>query len=91
MADAGQGNTAYDVSNAAVRTHAVCTPTTCIMRYPGRPSMIVLNIIPVGLDARWRPTAPGQTLDEAEVEAIRYLAGCCRSRTLGWLKASSAA
>ncbi|MEL7466222.1 MAG: ring-hydroxylating oxygenase subunit alpha [Pseudomonadota bacterium] len=79
MADAGQGaNTAYDVSNATVRTHAVwwLWPTTCLMRYPGRSSMIVLNIIPVG---------PDRTLetydfyletpepDEAELEAIRYL------------------
>ncbi|WP_170415398.1 aromatic ring-hydroxylating oxygenase subunit alpha [Ruegeria atlantica] len=79
MAEAGKGaNTAYDVSNATVRTHAVwwLWPTTCLMRYPGRSSMIVLNIIPIG---------PDRTLetydffletpepDEAELEAIRYL------------------
>ncbi|MCI5096194.1 MAG: ring-hydroxylating oxygenase subunit alpha [Rhodobacteraceae bacterium] len=79
MAEAGKGaNTAYDVSNATVRTHAVwwLWPTTCLMRYPGRSSMIVLNIIPVG---------PDRTLetydffletpepDEMELEAIRYL------------------
>jgi choline monooxygenase len=79
MAEAGNGaNTAYDVSNAAVRTHAVwwLWPTTCLMRYPGRSSMIVLNIIPAG---------PERTLetydfyletpepDAAEREAIRYL------------------
>ncbi|MEM7428233.1 MAG: Rieske 2Fe-2S domain-containing protein, partial [Pseudomonadota bacterium] len=79
MAEAGKGtNSAYDVSNAKVRTHAVwwLWPTTCLMRYPGRSSMIVLNIIPVG---------PDRTLetydffletpepDEAELEAIRYL------------------
>ena len=79
MADAGKGtNSAYDVSNAAVRTHAVwwLWPTTCLMRYPGRSSMIVLNIIPAG---------PDRTLetydfyletpepDAAELEAIRYL------------------
>ncbi|WP_050604633.1 SRPBCC family protein [Ruegeria sp. 6PALISEP08] len=79
MAEAGKGaNTAYDVSNASVRTHAVwwLWPTTCLMRYPGRSSMIVLNIIPIG---------PDRTLetydffletpepDEAELEAIRYL------------------
>ena len=53
MADAGNGaNSAYDVSNASVRTHAVwwLWPTTCLMRYPGRSSMIVLNIIPIGPD-----------------------------------------
>ena len=79
MADAGQGsNTAYDVSNAAVRTHAVwwLYPTTCIMRYPGRPSMIILNIIPVGPDRTLETYdffLVDQTPDEAEVEAIRYL------------------
>ena len=79
MADAGKGaNTAYDVSNATVRTHAVwwLWPTTCLMRYPGRSSMIVLNIIPIG---------PDRTLetydffletpepDPMELDAIRYL------------------
>ncbi|KNG95107.1 aromatic ring-hydroxylating oxygenase subunit alpha [Pseudaestuariivita atlantica] len=79
MADAGKGaNSAYDVSNATVRTHAVwwLWPTTCLMRYPGRSSMIVLNIIPVG---------PDRTLetydffletpepDAMELDAIRYL------------------
>ncbi len=79
MAEAGKGaNTAYDVSNATVRTHAVwwLWPTTCLMRYPGRSSMIVLNIVPAG---------PDRTLetydffletpepDEMELEAIRYL------------------
>ena len=79
MADAGQGsNSAYDVSNAAVRTHAVwwLYPTTCIMRYPGRPSMIILNIIPVGPDRTLETYdffLVDQTPDEAEVEAIRYL------------------
>jgi choline monooxygenase len=79
MADAGQrANSAYDTSNATVRTHAVwwLWPTTCLMRYPGRSSMIVLNIIPVG---------PDRTLetydffletpepDETEKAAINYL------------------
>ncbi|MEM7057919.1 MAG: ring-hydroxylating oxygenase subunit alpha [Pseudomonadota bacterium] len=79
MADAGTSeNAAYDVSNATVRTHAVwwLWPTTCLMRYPGRSSMIVLNIIPAG---------PNRTLetydffletpepDDMELEAIRYL------------------
>lgn len=79
MAEAGKGtNTAYDVSNATVRTHAVwwLWPTTCLMRYPGRSSMIVLNIIPIG---------PDRTLetydffletpepDPMEIDAMRYL------------------
>ena len=79
MAEAGQqANSAYDTSKAKVRTHAVwwLWPTTCLMRYPGRSSMIVLNIIPVG---------PERTLetydfyletpepDETELAAIKYL------------------
>ena len=79
MAEAGKGqNSAYDTSKASVRTHAVwwLWPTTCLMRYPGRSSMIVLNIVPVG---------PDRTLetydffletpepDAMEKEAIRYL------------------
>ena len=79
MADAGKdSNSAYDVSNATVRTHAVwwLWPTTCLMRYPGRSSMIVLNIIPVG------PNRTLETYDfyletpdatEAELESMRYL------------------
>jgi len=53
MAEAGNSpNSAYDVSSATVKTHAVwwLWPTTCLMRYPGRSSMIVLNIIPMGPD-----------------------------------------
>ena len=79
MAEAGQQpNSAYDTSKAKVRTHAVwwLWPTTCVMRYPGRSSMIVLNIIPMG---------PDRTLetydffletpepDETEKAAIHYL------------------
>lgn len=79
MADAGKtANTAYDTSNATVRTHAVwwLWPTTCLMRYPGRSSMIVLNIVPVG------PERTLETYDffletpeatEAELASIKYL------------------
>ena len=79
MADAGKSaNSAYDVSNASVRTHAVwwMWPNTCLMRYPGRSSMIVLNIIPAG------PERTLETYDffletpeptDAERESIRYL------------------
>ena len=76
MADAGQNaNSAYDVSNAAVKTHAVwwMYPTTCIMRYPGRPSMIILNIIPMGPD-RTLETYDFYLVDQTPgQEAIRYL------------------
>ncbi len=79
MADAGKGtNTAYDVSNATVRTHAVwwLWPTTCLMRYPGRSSMIVLNIIPVGPDRTLETydfflETPDP--DPMEQDAMRYL------------------
>lgn len=79
MADAGNStNSAYDVSNATVKTHAVwwLWPNTCIMRYPGRSSMIILNIIPAG------PDRTLETYDffletpdpnEAELESIRYI------------------
>ena len=79
MAEAGKGaNTAYDVSNATVRTHAVwwLWPNTCLMRYPGRSSMIVMNIIPQGPDQTF------ETYDffletpepnEMELDAIRYI------------------
>ncbi|MBY8975917.1 ring-hydroxylating oxygenase subunit alpha [Rhodobacteraceae bacterium NNCM2] len=79
MADAGNSaNSAYDVSNATVKTHAVwwLWPNTCLMRYPGRSSMIVLNIIPAG------PERTLETYDffletkeptEAERDSIRYL------------------
>ena len=79
MADAGNApNAAYDVSAATVRTHAVwwLWPNTCLMRYPGRSSMIVLHIIPAG------PERTLETYDffletpepsDAEREAIDYI------------------
>ncbi|MDP7152285.1 MAG: ring-hydroxylating oxygenase subunit alpha [Paracoccaceae bacterium] len=79
MAEAGNNaNSAYDVSNATVKTHAVwwLWPNTCIMRYPGRSSVIILNIVPISPDRTF------ETYDffletpepnEAELEAIRYL------------------
>ena len=79
MADAGKGsNQAYDVSEASVRTHAVwwLWPTTCLMRYPGRSSMIVINIIPAGPERTletydfYLETPEPNTM---ETEAIRYL------------------
>ncbi|WP_108882445.1 SRPBCC family protein [Anderseniella sp. Alg231-50] len=79
MADAGSGsNSAYDVSNATVRTHAVwwLWPNTCLMRYPGRSSMIVLNIIPAGPDRTLETYdffLETPDADDMEKEAIRYL------------------
>ena len=79
MAEAGKGtNSAYDVSNATVRTHAVwwLWPTTCLMRYPGRSSMIVLNVIPMGPDRTLETydfflETPDP--DPMELDAMRYL------------------
>jgi len=79
MAEAGKGaNSAYDVSNATVRTHAVwwLWPTTCLMRYPGRSSMIVLNIIPAGPDRTLETYdffLETSEPDDMERDAIRYL------------------
>lgn len=79
MAEAGKSeNTAYDVSDATVKDHAVwwLWPNTCLMRYPGRGNFIVLKIIPVA------PGVTRETYDffletpdpnEAERESIRYL------------------
>ena len=79
MAEAGRGtNSAYDVSNATVRIHAVwwLWPNTCLMRYPGRSSMIVLNIIPAGPDRTLETYdffLETPEANEMEMEAIRYL------------------
>jgi len=79
MADAGNGpNSAYDVSNATVKTHAVwwLWPNTCIMRYPGRSSMIILNIIPAGPDRKLETYdffLETKEPNEAELDSIRYL------------------
>ena len=79
MAEAGKSsNSAYSVDNATVKDHAVwwLWPNTCIMRYPGRGNMIIMQVIPAG---------PDRTLETYdffletaepnadEQEAIRYL------------------
>ncbi len=79
MAEAGrQPNSAYDTSKAKIRTHAVwwLWPTTCLMRYPGRSSMIVLNIIPMGPDRTLETYdffLETSEPDETEKAAIHYL------------------
>lgn len=79
MAEAGKAaNAAYSVEGATVTYHAVwwLWPNTCIMRYPGRGNMIIMQIIPVG------PDRTLETYDfffetaepnEAELEAIKYI------------------
>src|SRR6056297_552124 len=89
MADAGKGtNSAYDVSNATVRTHAVwwLWPTTCLMRYPGRSSMIVLNIIPAGPDRTFETYdffLETPEPDDMERDAIRYLDAVLQVEDIG--------
>lgn len=79
MADAGKSaNTAYDTSNASVQTHAVwwLWPNTCLMRYPGRSSMIVLNVIPAGSDRTFETYdffLETSEADATEIEAIRFI------------------
>jgi carnitine monooxygenase subunit len=79
MADAGQkANSAYDTSSAKVRTHAVwwLWPNTCLMRYPGRSSMIVMHIVPVAADRTLETYdfyLETPEPDEAEKSAIHYL------------------
>ena len=79
MAEAGMTqNSAYDTSSAKVRTHAVwwLWPNTCLMRYPGRSSLIVLQIIPVS-ESRTLETydffLETPEPDESERKAIHYL------------------
>ncbi len=79
MAEAGKtANTAYSVDNASVTDHAVwwLWPNTCMMRYPGRGNMIVMNVVPMGFDTTY------ETYDfyfetpepnAGEREAIKYL------------------
>ena len=76
MADAGKdSNSAYDVSNATVKTHAVwCWLTTCLMRYPADLDDCFEHSFP-------RARSHIETYDffrnpepnEAEIESIRYL------------------
>ncbi|KGJ03239.1 choline monooxygenase [Paracoccus halophilus] len=79
MAEAGKtANSAYDTSNAKVKTHAVwwLWPNTCLMRYPGRSSMIVLNVIPAGPDRTLETYdfyLETPEADATELEAIRYI------------------
>ncbi len=79
MAEAGKSaNAAYSVEGATVTDHAVwwLWPNTCIMRYPGRGNMIIMQIIPAGenrtletYDFFFETAEP----NEGEQEAIKYI------------------
>lgn len=79
MAEAGRAeNSAYDTSTAKVRTHSVwwLWPNTCLMRYPGRSSMIVLHIIPLAVDRTLETYdffLESPEPDDLEKKAIEYL------------------
>ncbi len=79
FADAGtQANAAYDVAGASVTTHAVwwLWPTTCLLRYPGRGNVMVLQILPAGPGRTietWDFYLESTELTDAEREAVRYI------------------
>ncbi|MEV6345278.1 ring-hydroxylating oxygenase subunit alpha [Actinoplanes sp. NPDC051851] len=69
---------AYDVTGASVTQHAVwwLWPNTCLLRYPGRGNVMVLQILPDGPDRTreiWDFYFETDRLEEAEVGAVRYI------------------
>jgi len=79
FADAGgHSNSAYDVSEATVKVHAVwwLWPNTCLLRYPGRGNFMVLQVLPEGIDGCteiWDFYLEDTDLTEGEVESVRYI------------------
>lgn len=79
FADAGgHANSAYDVSGATVKVHAVwwLWPNTCLLRYPGRGNFMVLQVLPDGVDGCteiWDFYLEDTNLTEGEVESVRYI------------------
>lgn len=79
MARAGTtSNSAYEVDGATVTDHAVwwLWPNTCLLRYPGRGNMMVLQIIPVGPDRTietYDLFLESPEPNPAELDTIRYL------------------
>ena len=79
FADAGNSeNSAYDVSNATVKEHAVwwLWPNTALLRYPGRSNFMVFQILPTGPDRTletWDFFLESTELDEAEQQSVSYI------------------
>jgi choline monooxygenase len=79
FAEAGKhANTAYDVSGASVKEHAVwwLWPNTCLLRYPGRGNFMVFQVLPDGPDRTletWDFYFETPELEEAEVESVHYI------------------
>lgn len=71
-------NSAYDVSTASVKQHAVwwLWPNTCLLRYPGRGNFMVFQILPAGPDRTletWDFFLETKQLNDAEVQSVRYV------------------
>jgi carnitine monooxygenase subunit len=79
FAAAGQHeNSAYDVSDASVRQHAVwwLWPNTCLLRYPGRSNFMVFQVLPAGADRTletWDFFLESTELNDAEQQSVRYV------------------
>jgi carnitine monooxygenase subunit len=79
FAEAGKHqNAAYDVSGATVNQHAVwwLWPNTCLLRYPGRSSFMVFQVLPAGPERTvetWDFFLETTELTEAEVQSMRYV------------------
>lgn len=79
FSEAGKSeNSAYDVSDATVKEHAVwwLYPNTCLLRYPGRPNFMVLQIIPAGPDKTletWDFYFETEELTKADIETVDYI------------------
>ena len=79
FAEAGtHENSAYDVSAASVKQHAVwwLWPNTCLLRYPGRGNLMVFQVVPAGPERTletWDFYFETAELEEAEVQSVRYV------------------
>ena len=71
-------NSAYDVSDASVKQHAVwwLWPNTCLLRYPGRSNFMIFQVLPAGVDRTletWDFFLESKELNEAEKQSVRYV------------------
>ena len=79
FAEAGtHENSAYDVSAASVKQHAVwwLWPNTCLLRYPGRGNFMVFQVVPAGPERTletWDFYFETAELEDAEVQSVRYV------------------
>jgi choline monooxygenase len=89
FAEAGKhANTAYDVSGATVKDHAVwwLWPNTCLLRYPGRGNFMVFQILPEGPDRTletWDFFLETPEPNETEVQSMRYIDDVLQQQDIG--------